>query len=159
MITIGKLSEVLPEKETIAAYLECVELFFTANRIAENNYVPALLTAIGGETYALLRNLLAPEKPSTKTFAELKAALQCHFDPKSLVITERFYFHRRCQQSGESIAEYITKLRRLATNCEFGEYLEQTLRDRLVCGLNHEPTQKRLLSESSLSLAKAIEIS
>ena len=146
MTTIDKLSEFLPEKETIAADLERLELFFAANRVAENKQVPALLTAIGGETYALLRNLLAPEKPSTKTFTELKAALQCHFDPKPLIIAERFYCHRRCQQSGESIAEYIAELRRLATNCEFREYLEQTLRDRLVCGLNHEPTQKRLLS-------------
>ena len=156
--TIGTLSEFIPEKETISAYLERVELFFTANGIGEEKQPPVLLTAIGRETYALLRNLLAPDKPSAKTFAQLKVVLQRHFDPKPLVIAERFCFHRRCQQVGESIAEYIAELRRLATNCEFGEYLEQALRDRLVCGLKHEPTQKRLLSESSLSLAKAIEI-
>ena len=75
-----------------------------------------------------------------------------------MVIAERFYFHRRSQVAGESVAEYIAELRRLATNYEFGEYLEQALRDRLVCGLKHEPTQKRLLSEAMLSLAKAIEI-
>ena len=125
--TIGKLSEFSPEKEKICAYLEHVELFFTVNGIEEDKQVPALVTAIGGETYELLRNLLAPDKPSTKTFAQLKAVLQRHFDPKPLVIAERFYFHRRCQQAGESIAEYIAELRRLATNCEFGEYLEQAL--------------------------------
>ena len=44
-------------------------------------------------------------------------------------------------------------------NFEFGEYyLEQALCNRLVCGLKHEPKQKHLLSESTLSLAKAIEI-
>ena len=156
--TIGKLSEFSPEKEKISSYLERVELFFDANGIEESKQVPALLTAIGGQTYVLLRNLLAPSKPNTKTFAQLKEALKQHFDPKPLVIAERFYFHRRCQQAGESIAEYIAELRRLATNCEFGEYLEQALRDRLVCGLKHEPTQKRLLTEASLTLAKAIEI-
>ena len=131
---------------------------WNANGIEESKQVPALLTAIGGQTYALLRNLLAPAKPNTKTFAQLKEALKQHYDPKPLVIAERFYFHRRCQQAGESIAEYIAELRRLATNCEFGENLEQALRDRLVCGLKHEPTQKRLLTEASLTLAKAIEI-
>ena len=32
------------------------------------------------------------------------------------------------------------------------------MRDRLVCGIRHENTQKRLLSESNVTLAKAIEI-
>ena len=45
--TIGKLS---PEKEKICAYLEHVELLFTANGIEEDKQVPALLMAIGGET-------------------------------------------------------------------------------------------------------------
>ena len=53
--------------------------------------VPALLTAIEGEAYALLHNnLLDPTKPSEKTFAQLKEA---HFDPKPLVIAEQLYFH------------------------------------------------------------------
>ena len=156
--TIDTLSEFMPLKEKIAAYLERVELFFEANGIKDEKQVPVFLTAIGGETYALLRSLLAPAKPSSKTFTELKEVLQRHFDPKPLVIAERFYFHSRSQAAGESIAEYVAELRRLATDCEFGEYLEQALRDRLVCGLKHEPTQKRLLSESTLSLAKAIEI-
>ena len=34
--TIGKLSEFSPEKEKICAYLERVELFFTANGIEED---------------------------------------------------------------------------------------------------------------------------
>ena len=77
---------------------------------------------------------------------------------KPLVIAKQFYFHRRCQQAGETITEYIAELRRLATNCEFREYLKQALRDRLVRGLKHKPTQKWLLSKSSPSLARAIEI-
>ena len=58
----------------------------------------------------------------------------------------------------ESVADYMAELRHLATTCQFNEYLEQALRDRLVCGLCHEPTQKKLLTESRLTLVKAIEI-
>ena len=52
----------------------------------------------------------------------------------------------------------MAELRRLATHCDFGDYLEQALRDRLVCGIRHENTQKRLLSEADLSLSRAIDI-
>ena len=104
-----------------------MELFFAANGTEdEEKKVPVLLTAIGGETYSLLRSLLALAKPSAKTFIQLKEVLQQHFDSKPLVIAECFYFHSRSQAAGESIAEYITELQRLATNCKFGEYLEQT---------------------------------
>ena len=52
----------------------------------------------------------------------------------------------------------MAELRRLATHCDFGDYLQQALRDRLVCGIRHENTQKRLLSEADLTLSRAIDI-
>ena len=62
--TVGTLSEFFPQKEKIATYLECMELFVAANGIEDEKKVPVFLTAIGGETYSLLRSLLAPVKPS-----------------------------------------------------------------------------------------------
>ena len=38
------------------------------------------------------------------------------------------------------------------------DYLEESLRDRFVCGLHTEGTRKRLLIESNLTFAKALEI-
>lgn len=73
-------------------------------------------------------------------------------------IAEQFHFHRRQQGANETIAEYVAELRRLASTCEFKDYLDQALRDRLVCGSRHEATQKRLLTEPKLTLTKAIEI-
>ena len=156
--TIGCITEFKPENEKIAAYLERVQLFFEVNGIDEDKQVPVLLTVIGSTNYALLSNLVSPGKPKDKTFAQLAEVLRSHFDPKPLVTAERFHFHRRDQAPGESISNYVAELRRLATHCDFGEYLEQALRDRLVCGIHHANTQKRLLSESNLTLKKAIEV-
>ena len=153
----GKLSEFHPEAESISAYLERVELFFMANSIADDKKVAVFLSVIEGKTYSLLRDLLAPEKPHDKSLSVF-IKLKEHYEPKPLVITERFYFHRRDQGANESIAEYIAELRCLAISCEFGKYLNDALRDRLVCGLRNTGIQKRLLSEASLTLAKAGEI-
>ena len=57
------------------------------------------------------------------------------------------------------MAEYVAELRRLATHCQFGEYLDEALRDRLVCGMRNTAIQKRLLSEPELLLKKAIKLS
>ena len=54
--------------------------------------------------------------------------------------------------------EYLAELRRLSAHCSFGDYLEETFHNRLVCGLRSENIQKRLLDEAELTLTKAIEI-
>ena len=84
--------------------------------------------------------------------------MQNHLNPRPLIIAERFKFHRRNQGENESVAQYVAELRKLSEKCELGDYLEQALRDRLVCRLVNERVQQRLLSESELSLKKAFEI-
>ena len=56
------------------------------------------------------------------------------------------------------IAEFVAELKRLAATCEFGQYLNDALRDRFVCGLLHEGMQKHLLSEPDLTFTRAVEI-
>ena len=46
----------------------------------------------------------------------------------------------------------------MATHGAFGDYLAEAIRDRIVCGLSSESTQKHLLAEDDLTLAKTIEI-
>ena len=135
-----------------------MELFFTANGVEEAKQVPIFLNCIGGTTYGLQRSLVAPAMPKDKSMRDLAAILKAHFEPKHLVIAERFHFHKRNQNSGESVAEYVAELRRMAARCSFGNYLEEALRDRLVCGLRSETTQKRLLSEPHLTLSRAVEV-
>ena len=76
--------------------------------------VAVFLTVIGATTYALLRNLVHPKKTATMKLKELTDSLEAHFMPKPLTIAERFKFHRRSQQSSESVAEYLAALRKLA---------------------------------------------
>ena len=74
------------------------------------------------------------------------------------MIAERFHFHCRQQAAGESVANYVAELRKLALHCQFGPYLMEALRDRLVCGLRSETQQKRLLAEHELTFYRALAI-
>ena len=53
---------------------------------------------------------------------------------------------------------YVAALRALSEHCEYGDSLKLMLRDRLVCGINHEGIQRRLLSEKYLTFDNALEI-
>ena len=156
---LGQLSSFNPEEEIISAYLERTNIFFEANKIEEDKQrVTLFLNAIGAKTYSLLRDLLSPEALTTKTFKQLSEALTGHFEPKPLVIAERYYFYQRSQKANESVQEYLAELRKLAQHCAFGEFLNDALRDRFVCGLRSQAALKRLLAEPELKLEKAIQI-
>ena len=109
-------------------------------------------------TYTLLSDLFAPTASGDKSFNEISTVLCEHFEPKRSIITERFHFHKREQAVGETMAEFDAALRKLAVHCKFGAMLEEALRDRFVCGLRHDSIQQCLLSETTLTYKKALEI-
>ena len=146
--TFGTLKKFDPDAESIKTYLDRVELYFTANSVVAAKQIPILLSSIGSSTYTLFSDLLAPDAPKDKSLEEITAALKKHFEPKRVVIAERFHFHKRNQAIGESTADYDAALRRLATHCKFGNYLEDALRNRFVCGIRNEAIQQRLLDET-----------
>ena len=112
-------------------------------------------SSIGPAPYKLLRSLLSPEKPNDKTFAELADLLG---RPPPSEIMQRFRFNSRTRSAGESVAVYVADLRRLAEFCDFGGTLNKMIRDRLVCGVNHEGIQKKLLAERDLTYDRALLI-
>ena len=69
----------------------------------------------------------------------------------------RYKFNSRVRQQGESVASFVAELRHLAIDCEFGDSLNEMLRDRLVCGVNDSRIQRRLLSEADLDFDKALK--
>ena len=144
--TVGRMQEFNPDNETVTAYLERFQLFADVNNIAEAKLVPTLLTVIGSKHYTLIRGLVSPSLPREKTFEQLVGLLKKHYDPEPNVIYERYQFYQRNQQAGESVAQYMASLRRLASRCNFQDFLSDALRDRFVCGLQSESIVKALLS-------------
>ena len=170
----GRVGEFNAERETFNAYVERMEMFFTANNIEEttgegsfqaNQVVigrkrAIFLTEVGPEVYATLSNLLAPAKPKPKDtlFTDIVRVLEKHYDPKPLEIAHSFYFGTRNQTAGESIGDYILALKKLAVHCNYGEFLCRALRDRFVCGLRNPKIQNKLLNTEDLTFEKACGI-
>ena len=73
----GKIDHFNPDQEEWLQYVERLEQFFEANEIKGEAMATKrraiFLSVIGPAPYQLLRTLLAPTKPSEKTFEELVA--------------------------------------------------------------------------------------
>jgi hypothetical protein len=113
--------------------MERLQQYFLANDVvSEEKKWAILLSNCGPQTYQLLKNLVAPEKPAKKSFKDKVKALADHYHPKPSIIVQRFSFHTQAQKQGETIVEYVAELKRLSEGCEFTAVLNDMLRDRLV---------------------------
>ena len=153
--TVGEFN---PTNEDWGSYTERLQQYFAANEVAEGKQKVILLSGCGVATYRLIKNLTAPAKPTDKSFADLVQLVGDHYNPAPSVIVERFCFNTRIRQLGESVATFIAELRHLTRYCNFGDSLKDMLRDRLVCGIDNGPMQRRLLAEANLTLDKVVEI-
>ena len=106
----------------------------TANGITGDERRQAvLLTTIGAKAYKLLWNLVYPRKLQDKSHEELVDAMKQHYNPKPSVIVQRHKFNCRFRKERESVAQYLSELCTMSEFCEFGQSLDDMLRDRLVC--------------------------
>ena len=139
-------------------YTERLAHYFAANGIEAAEKKRAILfTVCGTATYKLMKNLVAPADISTKTFAQLVQLVQVHYHPKPSAIVMRFRFNSCTRQSGESVAAFVARLRELAQSCDYGDSLEDMLRDRIVCGIQDERLQRSLLAVANLTFKTAFE--
>ena len=121
---VGTLDEFGFSSETATNYGERAQIYLEANDIAEAKKALTLLSAIGKKTFAVLCDLVSPDNSKDNSLDQLVEVLKQHYNPVKLVIAEQFTFHRRCQQPGESIAEFAAELKKLSLNCKFGTYLD-----------------------------------
>ena len=153
----GSIGPFDSSSEDWTSYTERLQQYFIANDVADKDKKRALLLSnCGPQTYQLLKNLMAPDKPSVKPFTDIVKVLQDYWQPKPSEIVQRFNFHSRVQKQGESVADFVAELRRLSEYSGFRD-LEDMLWDRLVCGVRDAHIQKKLLAETGLTFKKAFE--
>ena len=93
-----------------------------------------------------------------RTTAELITAFKEYCSPKKNITYERHKLTTRNQGENESIDQYVTELRILASTCEFETLKDGLIRDRIICGIQNQTMKERLLREADLTLKKAIDI-
>jgi len=156
---LGKISEFNEEVETFDNYCERLEHFVTINKIDSDKKVSSFISIIGPALFTTLKDLLHPKKISEVSYDDMVKILKAHFVPKCNITYERFVFYKRLQKEGESILEYSCQLKKLATKCNFGSFLNEALRDKFLCGLRSSTIQSKLLAEGdSLTFENALEL-
>ena len=111
-----------------------------------------LLHCLGTEGQRLFYSL-----PDTGTdYDAAMAALEAYFVLKTNTVAERHAFRKRVQRPDETVLQYVTALRELASTCDFGDRADEVIRDQIVEHLHNPRIRERLLMDSKLTLESAM---
>lgn len=164
----GTIENFDPQTDDWPTYIERLHHYFVANDVKDvGKKRSILLTVCGTLTYKLLRSLVPDGKldADTATYDSLVKLLRDYYNPKPSPIVQRFHFNSCTRGLDKPVATYVAALWELALSCEYGDNLQEMLRDRLVCRVNHKGIQRKLLAEPDLTydrafaLAQAVEAS
>ena len=123
----------------------------------ESIRLATLRSAMGRDCLQIFLNLKLSVEDRKKVDKCLEA-LELYFKPTRNVVYKRYVFNTCVQQSDEAVQSYLTRLRKLAASCEYGERMDDFVRDRLVISLKDNGDKVRLLSEKKLDLQKAVQM-
>ena len=117
---------------------------------SEERQVSTLLYFLGEAADDVLTstNISADDR---KKYDPVMSKFDEFFQVRRNIIFERAKFNRRNQQAGESAEKYITALYHLVETCEYGEFQEEMLRDRIVVGMRDVGLSERLQMDARLT--------
>nr|CDJ93460.1 Serine threonine protein kinase-related domain containing protein [Haemonchus contortus] len=121
---------------------------------------------IGGSSYELLESLLQGKEPEQVTLKELSDTMASHFQPKKLILAERYGLMSRTQRPGQTLQDYYAEQQKAAAGCLREELdklshpaeVKKTAQDRLVRrsvklhGLGDKPPCRKVKVESAAVL-------
>ena len=123
---------------------------------SEVKQVNTLLYCVGEEAEAVLTSTNATEE-DRRVYDTVVAKFGAFFKIRRNVIFERARFNRRSQLVGESAEQFIMEICTLAEHCNYGDMMDEMIRDRLVVGIQDATLSQLLQLDAELTLEKAKE--
>ena len=90
-------------------------------------------------------------------YVSVLTTLDSHFIPPCNVSYERHIFNSCKQEKGENMDAYVTRLRVLSKTCDFGDGVDERLRDQIVQGCFSHELRKIFLKSEGLTLVKILK--
>lgn len=128
------------------------------DREEKDRQAAILLACIGTDAYEIYTTMEFADDADKDDPDKLIDAFEKHCIGEVNEVYERYVFHRRQQEPGESFDTFVGDLRRLVKSCDYGVIEESMIRDRIVLGIRDDATRKKLLQTRKLDLMKAIDI-
>ena len=133
------------------------EIFVVASGVTNDTQMRALLLHMGGGQLQKLFHTL-PDTGDETNYAECVQALNKYFEIRKNVPKERQNFLSVSPEGGETINNFIIRLKKTVEHCEYGVEEENQIRDPVLYFIRDKVLKRKLFGEENLSLTKLQEI-
>ncbi|KAK3917257.1 hypothetical protein KUF71_026111 [Frankliniella fusca] len=116
------------------------------------------LSHLSTRVYEYLSAACLPTPPKDLPIPVLYEKLEKRFQPPGLIQTNRYHFGNRNQRPNENAEDFLCALQTLALNCNFGNYWEEAIRDRLINGARSHTARSKCLDQQPNTIAATLKI-
>ena len=137
------------------------KIYYAAAELASKTVITqaAILLHCAGEAARVIFDNFDLGLDSEDTTCDVVLAkFRDYCNPRRKPAFESYKFWQRQQAEGEPFDKWLTELRIIASNSEFGTSTDRQLRDKILFGTNDDTARQRMLEEDNLTLATAISI-
>lgn len=118
----------------------------------------------GREVFEHLPDIVLAEGEVVDEYQEAVKKLEIKFDVRPSFVVLRHKFFKRAQLQSENFDTYLSALRQLCAECQFGEHRDQLVRDQFIAHCCDKQIQQKLLTmgnpslEDTIRVAKSVEL-
>ena len=137
-------------------WVSSIELFIAASAVTCNTQKRALLLHCDGPN---VQDIFVTLSNTGSEYAIVLSKLNIYFTPIVSVPYTRHVFRQMKQDEGETILQFVTRLRIVANDCDYGDNRYDFVRDQVILKCLQKPLRVKLLSERGITLSKLLEMS
>jgi len=100
--------------------------------VSDKKRAAVFLACVGTAAHRVFRTSKFDDPDDRANVDKIKEAFKRHCIGEANVTYERFLFHQRVQQPGESFDDFLADVRKMASTCEFEGLEDSLIRDRIV---------------------------
>ncbi|XP_064107989.1 uncharacterized protein K02A2.6-like [Macrobrachium nipponense] len=89
---------------------------------------------------------------------DVLAKFDVYFSPRKNELVARYKFRRCMQETNETLEAYVTRLKILVKDCNYGNQRDKQLRDQVVFGCTEDKLRQKLFEVEDLTLEKTLDL-
>ncbi|XP_068205689.1 uncharacterized protein [Palaemon carinicauda] len=89
---------------------------------------------------------------------DVLAKFDVYFSPRKNELVARYKFRRCMQETNETLETYVTRLKILVKDCNYGNQRDKQLRDQVVLGCTEDKLRQKLFEVEDLTLEKTLDL-
>jgi hypothetical protein len=141
-------------QESFDLYIMRLEQYMLCHNIQADLKKATLITVMGATLFRQLVNICRPQLPTEFSYDELVSKLKSHVDPEPNFVAERIRLRQTMQHEGESVSNFIVRLKEAArhckyVNCDHQKSLDENMRDQFIYGIRSHEIRQRLISKKA----------